>query len=536
MSINTNELPNKEDVLSSVISSGILRASTRQLNLFEYLLTEKYAGSASKVKAFNIATDLFGRDSSFESSLDSIVRVEMFRLRAKLKEYSATSERYELTLPNASYEIQIRCKTQLSGFTKTAPAKFHMPHFVSLVGIMAFGIMSYWLGGNRPLPSECSVVVPNVQIKNQSEDTKLSKYVRNILDGSISQFSHINLVQDLKKCRNSGTPSFEIRYLLFEDKTLLKTSLSAVDLSSRKTLSFRNYSGTIDIETSERYYYDLIRTLNEIIKPYGVLARAANLQDWSDYRQKENYGCILKMYDSFTSDSNKDYFDSVSCFERANADADVLLDNVGGLVSSYIEQSQGLRPKTVDDPLTNASILLESVGDRWIESVETTVAKMFYEAERPDYNYQLMKTSLTIAEQAYSANPLILLEISKHAGFRIGDWDMAMKVSERVKKLHTERDNSVFFIDAAVALMFEGEYAVMESCSQTYSENSLLSNLLISACAQKFGDEHWYELSELNLARLGYPTVESRIEYIKARNFDPIFKLKLIETLQPSAF
>ena len=276
--------------------------------------------------------------------------------------------------------------------------------------------------------------------------------------------------------------------------------------------------------------------MNEVIKPYGVLARAANLQDWSEASQKENYGCILKMYDSFVSDSNEDYIDTIKCFERANDNEDVLLDNVGGLISSYIDQVKGVRPTTVHDPLTKASILLDSVGDRWIESVETTVAKMFYEAERLDYNSQRLKDILIMAEQAYSANPLILLEVSKHAGFRIGDWDMAMSISERVKKLHTERDNSVFFIDAAIAVMFENGSASMESCSQTYSENSLLSNLLIAACAQKFGDERWYEMSELNLVQLGYPTTESRIEYIKGRNFDPIFKFKLIDLLQLSAF
>ena len=536
MSKGTNALPNKDDVISSVVSSGVLGSSIRQQNLFEYLLTEKYEGRASKIKAFNIATDIFGRDSSFDSSLDSIVRVEMFRLRAKLKEYSASSERYELTLPKASYEIQIQTKTELRGTTKRVPSKLHISHFASLIGVMAVGVMSFWLGGNRPLSSECSDVVPNVQIKNQSEDTKLSNYVRNIQEGSTSQFSHINLVQNIKKCKNSGTPSFEIRYLLFEDKALLKTSLSAVDLSTGKTLSFRNYSGAINIETSEKAYYDLIRTLNEIIKPYGALARAANLQDWSEVRRKENYGCIIKMYDSFTSDSNEDYFETVRCYERANADENVLLDNVGGLISSYIEQAQGLRPKTIDDPLTNASILLDSVGDRWIESVETTIAKMFYEAERLDYNSQRLKDTLIMAEQAYSANPLILLEISKSAGFRIGDWDMALNLSERIKKLHTERDNSVFFIDAASAVMFENTSTTMEICSQTYSENSLLSNLLVAACAQKFRDGHWYELSELNLVRLGYPTIESRVEYIKGRNFDPIFKSKLIEFLQLSAF
>ena len=536
--MDTNEPPHKTDVLKSVTSSGVLGKSVRQLNLFEYLLTEKYEGRASKIKAFNIATDIFGRDNSFDSSLDSIVRVEMFRLRAKLKEYSASSEKYELTLPNASYEIQIESKnkTELKGLTKRLASKVRLSSLASLMGIAAFGAISFWLGGSLPPSPECSTLTPNVQLTTQSEDSKLSRYVGNILEGSISQFSHINFVQDLRKCKNAGTPSFEIRYLLFEDKPLLKTSLSAVDLSTGKTLSFRNFSSTIEIESSEKYYFDLIRALNEIIKPYGVLARAANLQDWSDVTQKENYGCILKMYDSFTSDSNEDYIDAINCFERANEDEGVLLDNVGGLISSYIDQAKGVRPKSVDDPLTKASILLDSVGDRWIESVETTIAKMFYEAERRDYNYQLMKTSLTIAEQAYSANPLILIEISKHAGFRIGDWDMAMKISERVKKLHTERDNSVFFIDAAIAVMFENDSASMESCSQTYSENSLLSNLLIAACAQKFSDEHWYELSELNLVRLGYPTIESRIEYIKGRNFDPIFKFKLIDLLQLSAF
>lgn len=67
-------------------------ANSKQLQDFlRYLIDETLAGRKSQIKAYSIATEVFGRDKDFNPDIDPIVRVEARRLRKKLIEYYTIS-------------------------------------------------------------------------------------------------------------------------------------------------------------------------------------------------------------------------------------------------------------------------------------------------------------------------------------------------------------------------------------------------------------------------------------------------------------
>ena len=76
--------------LARAFKNGLATASDRQRRLIQYLVTEELEGRGDRLKAVSIATDVFGRSADFDPQTDSIIRVEMERIRQALDLYYAT--------------------------------------------------------------------------------------------------------------------------------------------------------------------------------------------------------------------------------------------------------------------------------------------------------------------------------------------------------------------------------------------------------------------------------------------------------------
>ena len=532
------------------MKSGVLGASTHQIALFEYLINAKYEGTLKEIKAYTIAVDVFGRAHSFDSSTDSIVRVEMFRLRANLRAFNQHSMTFQLDLPKASYNILIEAiahntekerkvtPLHLDGGRK----KFsHSLLVMTLIGCVGLG--AFFMGRSiQPFSdtSNCSNILPNVEISNTSQSSDLDTYIDQILHGAASQFSHIKVVSNIKDCHNSGTSGYKLLYTVYKNATSYRTALSIQAEGEGKLLGAQNISGNLKTETltsksvNDELYYKLVSTTNNWLMPNGVIHKNAVTRPWRNKNKFKDYNCIAIMYDSFVSDSTQDYKSSLNCLETSYKNGTPLLDNLGGLAASYIEQLQGVRPKTVDDSELEAKKILNKIGPRWNQHVETTIAKIFYEAERNDFNSQRMRDILLTSERANSSNPIILMEVAKQAGLRLGDWKHAKHISNEVKLIQSERDNSVYLIDAAYALLFEPSTEAVNTCNKAYSENSMISNLLINACAIRGQNIIWTKRSDANLQRLGLKTLQEKITFIETGSFDDDFKAYIIDIWKKS--
>lgn len=76
--------------VESALGSAVLGRSPRLARLLKYLCAKYFAGEADQIKEYNIAVDVLDRPPSFDPSEDAIARVEIHRLRKKLREYYDT--------------------------------------------------------------------------------------------------------------------------------------------------------------------------------------------------------------------------------------------------------------------------------------------------------------------------------------------------------------------------------------------------------------------------------------------------------------
>ena len=89
-----------------VLASPNFDASERNRNFLTYVVEQTLAGRAERIKAYSIATAVFGRDERFDPQLDSIVRIEAGRLRRSLERYYLTDgrdDRLRIEIPRGSY-------------------------------------------------------------------------------------------------------------------------------------------------------------------------------------------------------------------------------------------------------------------------------------------------------------------------------------------------------------------------------------------------------------------------------------------------
>ena len=91
-----------------VIESSVLQGSESLCRLMRYLANRTIHAPGSAVREHEIAAEVFGRSAAFDPRIDSTVRVNMARLRAKLIDYyngPGAEDRTAIELPKGSYAL-----------------------------------------------------------------------------------------------------------------------------------------------------------------------------------------------------------------------------------------------------------------------------------------------------------------------------------------------------------------------------------------------------------------------------------------------
>ena len=92
--------------LARIIESPGLQSSKRRIDFLRYIVEETLAHRAGKLKGFNIAMEVFGRDETFDAQTDPVVRIEARRLRRDLDSYYVTAgsdDPIRIKIPKGSY-------------------------------------------------------------------------------------------------------------------------------------------------------------------------------------------------------------------------------------------------------------------------------------------------------------------------------------------------------------------------------------------------------------------------------------------------
>lgn len=99
--------------VQKILASRRFATSERHCRLLRYLLAATLEGRADHLKEYVLGVEVFERGESFDPQADPIVRTELSRLRAKLKDYYEGEGRDDtlvVELPHRSYSLAVQAR------------------------------------------------------------------------------------------------------------------------------------------------------------------------------------------------------------------------------------------------------------------------------------------------------------------------------------------------------------------------------------------------------------------------------------------
>ena len=112
--------------IEKLTGSQVLHGSESLCKLLRYLAKHALDHPGTPIKEYQIATEVFGRSSDFDPQLDSMVRVQAGRLRAKLAEYygvNGIEDGIVVELPKGTYVLAFHHRAQTSRSHLTAASE-----------------------------------------------------------------------------------------------------------------------------------------------------------------------------------------------------------------------------------------------------------------------------------------------------------------------------------------------------------------------------------------------------------------------------
>ena len=107
-----------EAASKTLLKSKTFAKSPRLRHLLAHIVTQWLNGNSNRLDGYNIAIDVFQRDTFFDSGLDPIVRVEIARLRRQLAKYYETEAQgnvVRIEIPKGRYVPLVTRQANVSG-------------------------------------------------------------------------------------------------------------------------------------------------------------------------------------------------------------------------------------------------------------------------------------------------------------------------------------------------------------------------------------------------------------------------------------
>jgi TolB-like protein/Flp pilus assembly protein TadD len=204
--------------LDRILASPGFAAAARRCHLLRYIVLRTLAGEGERITEYGIGLDVFGRPTSFDPRLDSIVRTETSRLRQKLREYYAGQGKDEplvIEIPQRSYTA-ITVKREKPALVEAPASPASRRRFSwAWVGLAAAALLSgsFFLRNALLQPRLTSVVVlPFLDYSPGHDAAYLADGVTEELTNQLAQQRDLRVVArtSASAFRNKGVDIREI--------------------------------------------------------------------------------------------------------------------------------------------------------------------------------------------------------------------------------------------------------------------------------------------------------------------------------------
>ncbi len=190
--------------LERVLSSATFVRNERVSKLLRFLVERELEGRKSELKETSIGVEVFGRKTDYDPKLDSTVRTEASRLRARLVKYYCTEgiqSPFVIELPKGGYVPSFRRPEPAAGEARATPRRLGLAAWVAGFGAAAIALGLGWtMHKSAPIPI---AVLPLLNLSADPANDYLA-------DGLTSEIiSELSIIEGLSV--RSQTSSFALK-------------------------------------------------------------------------------------------------------------------------------------------------------------------------------------------------------------------------------------------------------------------------------------------------------------------------------------
>ena len=144
------------EALERIAASPRFAGSGRSIRFLRFVVKRTLDGKQDEVKEAVLGIEVFDRPAAFDSRLDSVVRVEAGRLRAKLRDYYAGPGKHDdvvIALPKGGYVPEFRLRADESGEEARSRAVLRWRLGVGLGAVLVLAGAVFLWTRSRPRPA-----------------------------------------------------------------------------------------------------------------------------------------------------------------------------------------------------------------------------------------------------------------------------------------------------------------------------------------------------------------------------------------------
>lgn len=225
--------------IERILASRSLHSSDSLRKLLRYLADHSLKNSGAAPKEYQIATEVFGRRGDFDPHLDSMVRVQVARLRAKLAEYYASEgagDMVEVGLPKGTYALTYHERARMAQPEQVAAPGAVRPQVVaptslSFGWVAALVLFSVLLAGSLAVAIDRLILRQNTEARSAEQSAEAPSPIRTFWGGFLAGHEQPWVV--FSNAHFVGRPDTGMRY--YDPKR------------DSQTLTFDHYTGVGEV-------------------------------------------------------------------------------------------------------------------------------------------------------------------------------------------------------------------------------------------------------------------------------------------------
>jgi len=505
------------DELHRVLEQGLGGASERQRNLLSYLVTEELEGRGGRIKAYSIATQVLNRSEDFDAQTDSIVRVEVGRLRQALERYylgAGAGAQLRISIPKGQYRPNFA-----RGGVVPAPRFGRLIAAVALCAAALVGSLLVFVGSKGLLHQGATserkaslvAVAPFVFTADKDSLAYVAAGLQAELAATLSEFSWLSVVPltaDTARRVEENPKALDADFLLRTTARLVNDRLAAtVLLADGRTGAVvwsRNYDLRFDAQDILSMQRDIAaRIAADVAHPSGAIVNIERTRlDLDAFKTDEGFRCQLQAMQFGASFAREDYVRARDCFVAIRAREPPDANSLAALALLQLAPGAALYdPRPRGEVVAEASRLAEKAFD--LDRLALLPRAARYSAALCAGDVRAFRAIGAEVIADYPNNPLLLTDFGSKLVLATWETEEGLALLARAREI-SSRLMPIDAVAPAIVALRKGEAADLAVLREAAGRSASPAVALVYlAAARSLGDAAEISRAEAHLRGLG---------------------------------